>query len=208
MQSPGSGKEPAQPEEEPGTLRDARVAPDWLGERGAGARETRTQSQRDARQKQSPAELGASSFVSTSGRLSGPRSHSPERMRKGLSTRGHSWNPPRSAGRSPERAREPGVSLESCMGGRTESPPWAKEVYPVLPHLPACFHGRLALLEDFRLSCALGSTLLVYMTVLNEHRSLQQSILSVDIWLLFLPLSCGFLSSSPRSLLLNEKHQS
>lgn len=88
MRSTGSGKEPAQPEEEPGTLRDARVAPDWLGERGAGARETRTPSPRDARQKQSPAERGASTFVSTSGRLSGPRSHSQERMRKGFSTRG------------------------------------------------------------------------------------------------------------------------
>lgn len=120
LRSTGSGKEPAQPEEDPGTLRDARVALDWLGEREAGARETRTQSQRDARQKQSPAELGSTSFVSTSGRLSGPQSHSLDRTRKGLSTRGHPLNPLGTAGRPPERTREPGVSLESCVDGRTE----------------------------------------------------------------------------------------
>ena len=44
----------------PGNAPDARVAPDWLGEHGAAARGARTQPQRSARQKQSPAERGAS----------------------------------------------------------------------------------------------------------------------------------------------------
>ncbi|KAF6351603.1 hypothetical protein mRhiFer1_010121 [Rhinolophus ferrumequinum] len=87
--------------------------------RSGRARDTNA-SQRDARQKQSPAEPGSTSFVSTSGRLSGPRSHSLDRTRKGLSTRGHPLNPLGTAGRLPERTREPGVSLESCVGGRTE----------------------------------------------------------------------------------------
>lgn len=79
LRSTGSGKEPAQPEEDPGTLRDARVAPDWLGERGAGARETRTRPLPSARQKQSPAEPGASD------RLSGSRTRSSEGTREELS---------------------------------------------------------------------------------------------------------------------------
>lgn len=43
---------------------------------------------------------------------------------------------------------------------------------------------------------------------LHELRSPQQSILSVDTGLLFLLLSRGFVASSPRSVLLNEKQQS
>lgn len=41
-------------------LLGARVAPDWLRERGAGAREARTPPRPCPRQKQSPAETGAS----------------------------------------------------------------------------------------------------------------------------------------------------
>lgn len=100
LRSAGSGKEPAQPKLDRGTLLGARVAPDWLGERGASARETRTQVPPSPRQKQSPAEPGSWSFVSDSGRLLGlPSPLSRRRKRKG--------------------SREPGGALESCVSGTT-----------------------------------------------------------------------------------------
>lgn len=74
---PGSGKPPAQPEWEPReTLWGARVARDWLGGRGAGTREARTQPRRAPRQKQSPAEPAASSV------LRPPQAGSPRRRRR------------------------------------------------------------------------------------------------------------------------------
>lgn len=77
---PGSGKPPAQPEWEPReTLWGARVARDWLGGRGAGTREARTQPRRAPRQKQSPAEPAASSV------LRPPQAGSPRRRRRGAS---------------------------------------------------------------------------------------------------------------------------
>ena len=82
LRSAGSGKEAAQPKLDRGTLLGARVAPDWLGERGASARETRTQVPPSPRQKQSPAEPGSRSFVSDPGRLLGLRSPLSRRRRE------------------------------------------------------------------------------------------------------------------------------
>ncbi|XP_061014210.1 uncharacterized protein LOC133066807 [Dama dama] len=98
LRSARSGKEPAQPKLDRGTLQGARVAPDWLGERGASARETRTQAPPSPRQKQSPAEPGSSSFVRDSGRLLG--------LRSPLYRRG-------------KGSREPGGALETCVSGTT-----------------------------------------------------------------------------------------
>lgn len=108
---------------------------------------------------------------------------------------------------TPKSSRVPRISLESCVRDRTVATVTVccgrRRRYPVLPHL-ACFLSLLTLLNDFRFSCALGSHLQVCLSVLTSL-SLQQNILSVDIWLPILPLSRGFVSSSPWSLLLNEK---
>lgn len=116
--------------------------------------------------------LPSPAFVSYLRRLLGRQSSSPEGKRKG--------------------SRDPGGALESCVGGRTAAAVtargWRGRRYPILPYLPAC-RPTVGFPKSRSKSVPSGGSSLA------KLRSLRQSILRRDSWLLFLPLSHGFVAS-------------